>query len=336
MTVFGILNEAKEMVKRKRKPSVKKAAAQSSKVSEDALLRKDVEELKRCLGGLERDIEDCRRDVRDCRQDVKDALKKRWLRPAFLVFVLAFLGYTSWSGLKDVQEKLLAEAEKRLKQQVEALYEEKNVARVVDEVIRHDANDLIRKMVETEIDPIVRDLRAKQEEQSKILTEFKKDQERYAKLTLLHDLTIKAESGDLPAFRALSKVAEFPEKDLSEAALASIRRIHEVYFGQSNIIRRHYEVNVPDSQVREYLRDGNSIRRKLAVCTVRSRKMYDDIPFLIERIPVERNLDVLAAMEATLNELLDAKYRILHDEAQSKYRGTWEQRKDTLLKGVEN
>jgi len=59
--------------------------------------------------------------------------------------------------------------------------------------------------------------------------------------------------------------------------------------------------------------------------------MYSQVPFLIDQIPRENSLDVMRAMQTTLNELLAVKYRIMDNDAQSKYAEAWVQKKESLL-----
>ena len=274
-----------------------------------APLLREIENLKRDVSGHTRDIEDCRRDVRQCRKDVDNAVRKRPVWFVLALAVLGFLGYTSWTGIKSIQTKLLEEAEKQLQKQVATLYEEKHVTQVVDHVIRTDANDLIRRTVETQTASILDDLKHKQEEQSQVLTAFRRDQEKYATITLLHDLIIKAESGDVMAFRRLARMATLPDPALSEVAKQSARRVWDTYFNQSDIITRHFNDTVPESEVANHLSSENFINRRLAVFTVRRRKMYGQIPQLIDRITTETSLDVLAAIETVLNTMLGAHTR---------------------------
>lgn len=264
--------------------------------------------------------------------DVKRNVKRwLWLPVSILLIIGGFFGVTTYTGVKRLQTKLIAQAKEDLKKQVVDLYDEKNVARVVDDVIKQDANDLIRRKVEMEIDPVVRDIKKQQQEHSQVLADFRKDQEKYAMITLFHDLAFKAENGDVQAYRKLADVANFQDSELSQTAVQTIRRIYEMYFEQSSMIYRHYTDDVPDSKVIKGLYDKNFLIRKRAVCTVRKRQMYGQIQALIERIPVEPNLDVLASIQHTLNGLLGVKLKILDVGALTKYAEVWEHKKDELL-----
>ena len=191
---------------------------QTPKPKPDPATMQDIGDLKRDVSGVLRDIADCRRDVADCRHEVTDAVRKRRFWAICVMSVVGFVGFTSLGTILYIQKQILNAAKNMLTKQVETLYEEKNVARVANEVIWNDANNLISKKVDAEVNPIVQNLRRTQEEQSKTLIEFKKNQEKYAKLTLLHDLAIRAESGELQALKGLAEVTKLPDAELAQVA----------------------------------------------------------------------------------------------------------------------
>ena len=302
-------------------------------VQQFAAVQQELENLKRDTEGHTRDIVDCRRDIKDYRQEVIDAVKKRKLWTGFAVLVLAFLGYTSWTGIESVQKGLLQEAKKQLQKQVAVLYEEKHVAQVVDRVIRNDANDLIRKTTETQVAPIIDNLKRQQEEQSRILDTFKQDQVRYAQITNTSYQIIMAQAGDVQAFKNLAQIAAGTDLELSRAAKQVLQTVANTYFGLGTIITSSFPNDISDEKVTAYLSDDHHVLRAKAVYTVKKRKMYGQIPFLIGQIQKENSLDVWRAIENTLNELLAVNYNIINADAPSKYTEVWMQKKDSLLSG---
>jgi len=265
--------------------------------------------------------------------DVKREVKKWVWRPvAILLIIGGFFGVTTYTGVKNLQKRLIAQAEKDMKKDIKELYNEKNVARVVNDVIRQDANDLIKEQVKTEVEFIMTDLKQKQDEYAQALSALYANQQKYSRIILLNELVLKAQNGDLESFKRLEVFANSSDKEFSVSAVEAIRRTYEMYFGQDSISYKYFREDLPNSEVVKRFEDDNFILRKLAVFTVRKRQMYGQIPTLIKRIQTEPNLDVLAAIQVTLNILLGENLRVLHDEAVPKYMEVWKEKKDQLLK----
>jgi len=168
-------------------------------------------------------------------------------------------------------------------------------------------------------------------EYSQILKNFKKDQEKYATITLLNTLIIQATNGDKNAAIILADMSKNLNSEYSQIAKDAVRGAYEKYFG-SKISYNYFKPVIPDHEVIERLDEENFLERKRAIGTIRRRKMYKQIPNLISRLKTETHLDVIGEIERTLNALLGTKIKSLNlEEITDSYMNIWESKKSTLL-----
>jgi hypothetical protein len=305
---------------------------QNSSTEQMAAIHQEIGSLKRDVSGYARDIEDCGRDIRDIRKELKDALGKRrgWI--AFALFILGFLGYTSWNGIRKVQEELLNEAETRLQKQVAALYEEKNVDKMVAELVQQRAEALIKEATKEQVQPIVAQLKEDQTESSQVIAQMRAAQDNYAQIVELSDLIIKAQNADKKSWMKLMTLAEREQTtERGKFARDAAKRIYDQFFTnefyQSGFI---YSPKVSNEAVVAALTHRWADKRKTAVYSIKHRLMYDQIPALIAMLPAEQNLDVLAEMFHTLNDLLSTNVQFGTSDIQKRFSDAWEAKR-TLL-----
>jgi hypothetical protein len=262
------------------------------------------------------------------KNDVKKDIKAWVWRPiAVLLTIGAFFSVTTYTGIKTAQKAIIDEARKNFKEDVNTLYKEANVSVMVNTLIKENAENMIKEKVAEEINPIITDLKEDQNEYSKTLNEFKKEQAKYAEITLLNELSIKAINGDKNAFITLANSIQHLDLNHSQFAKDTIRGAYEKYFG-NRISYDYYKPIISDEEVIKNLDDENFITRKLAVGSIRQRKMYKQIPDLISRIKTETHLDVIGEIERTLNALLGMDIRSFDlEEATNAFMKTWESKK---------
>lgn len=266
------------------------------------------------------------------KKDVKRDIKAWVWRPiAVLLIILGFFGYTGYEGLKKLQEKIIEDARRDFQEKVKILYEEANVSVMVSTLIKENAGNMIKEKVAEEVNPIIAGLKKDQNEYSMILDEFKKEQAKYAEITLLNELSIKAMNGDKNAFITLANLIERLDLNHSQFAKDTIRGAYEKYFG-NRLSYDYYKPSTSDEEVIKNLDDENFVKRKLAVGSIRQRKMYKQIPDLISRIKTETHLDVIGEIERTLNALLGMDIRSFDlEEATNAFMKAWESKKNELL-----
>jgi len=266
------------------------------------------------------------------KKDVKKDIKAWLWRPiAVLLVILGFFGYTSYEGLRRLQEKIIEDAKRDFQKKVETLYKEANVSVMVNTLIKKNAENMIKEKVAEEVSPIIADLKEDQNEYSIILNKFKKEQTKYAEITLLNELSIKAMNGDKNAFITLANLSVRLDSNHSQLAKDTIRGTYEKYFG-SRLSYNYYKPIISDEEVIKNLDDENFMKRKRAVGTIRKRKMYKQIPNLISKIKTEPHLDVIGEIERTLNKLLEMDIHTFDlEEAANAFMKTWESKKNELL-----
>ena len=135
-------------------------------------------------------------------------------------------------------------------------------------------------------------------------------------LTDLNDLAIKAGFGDRYAFEELRMIANSNESEESNFAKKVVTEIIKKYSGKM-YLEVTINTEVPNYIVVEALNDINPDTRKMAIYTVNKRKLYSEIPTLILKIKSEEDLDVLAAIYRTLNNLLPTKVSMFQEDADS-------------------
>lgn len=291
----------------------------------------EVEALKREVSSQKRDIDDAKRDIADVRRELKDVVTRRRAMIGFVVVVVTFLGYTSWTGIKKIQERLLEEAEERLHEQVSRSYEEKNVDEMVGRLIEVRAEALIREEAAKEVEPIVAELREKQSESAQAVLEMKATQSYYAGLTEMTDLIVRAQNGDLPAWTKLVALAEAEQATArGKLATEAARRIYEEFFAEEFYRSRYYLTSVSNEEVVASLEHRFPHKRKMAVFTIEVRNMYAQVPVLIAMISKEQSLDVLGEIFRVLNQMLETNIHLADTDPQKRFSDAWEARRKAL------
>jgi len=266
-------------------------------------------------------------------KDVKKEVKA-WIWKPISIFLIitGFWGWTTYQGIKRLQGDLITKATKDLEEKVKTLYSKMNVEKVVDDLVKENAEDLIKDKVKLEVDPVVTEIKKDQEEYSKVLIEFKKQQERYAEITSLNELAVAAGNGDKEAFIKLNKLTVPLNSKYSSFAVQVVTKVYDTYFGKDSFTLKYYKAQISDKEVISHLNSKDFITRKLAVSTIKKRKMYDQVPKLIAMIKTEPTLDVLALISKVLNDLLNTNINILHDNARNDFTKAWAKKKAELSK----
>ena len=184
------------------------------------------------------------------------------------------------------------------------------------------------KEVRTEIYPLIVNLR---DEYSQTFEHFKKEQEKYATVTLLNKLIIQATNGNKNAAITLVDMSKNLNPEYLQIAKDAMKGTYEKYFS-SKFSYEYFQSIIPDHEVIKRLDEENFLERKRAVGTIRKRKMCKQIPNLISRLKTETHLAVIGEIERTLNSLLDTKIKSLNlEEVTGSYMKIWESKKNILL-----
>ena len=251
-------------------------------------------------------------------KDVKKEIKTWIWKPITVFLIIAgFFGITTYTGIKQLQNRLMDKAKKDFETKVRTLYNEVNVAKVVNRLIEENVENLIEEKVKAEISPIIEDL--------------KKNQQGYTEIIELNKLAIYAESGDRQAFKKLKRIGDSPNQKYSRFAYRVALKVYEKY-NSGMFYKEWFKPTMPNVEAIKLLSDEDISKRKIAVYTVGRRKMYDQVPALISMIRTEVNLDVLAAITRVLNELLGTKIKVLHPDAADNLMNVWQEKREKLLK----
>ncbi len=252
-------------------------------------------------------------------KDVKKEMKTWIWKPISIFLVIAgIFGYTTYSGIKKLQDNLIENATKNIKKQIGELYSEKNVSAMVDEVIKDDASNLIKEKVNTEVDPIIKRL--------------EEDQKKYARLTSLQELAINAQSGDRKSYDELINISNDPTSKYAEFANRIALKIYVSYERNKASYYGQYFTTAKNEEIPERLNYDSSYWRKIAVDTIKKRRMYDQVPTLISMLKTETNLDVLTAIELALNQLLGTEASFFEEDSHDTFMKAWDSKKKGLLK----
>lgn len=279
-------------------------------------------------------------EIEVIKESIKKGVKqeiKSWLwKPISIFLIIAgFFGITTYTGIKQLQDKLMVKATEDFEEKINTLYSKKNVGKIVDELVKENTENLIKEKVKEEIDPVIANLKKDQEEYSNTLSKFRQEQQKYAAITLVSELSIKAEHGDRWAFMELCKIADLTNTTYSSFASQVAKKVYLNYFGKE-YISEHYKPEISNSEVIRRLKDDHNHRRKLAVRTVSERKMYDQVPVLISMVRSEADLYVLGELQRVLNRMLDMKIKVLEEDAAGNFMRAWEEKKDQLLGNKQN
>ena len=252
------------------------------------------------------------------KEDVKKEIKTWIWKPISIFLIIAgFFGVTTYASIKQLQNRLMDKAKKDFETKIRTLYNETNVAKIVNILIKENAENLIREKTKAEIDPIIEDI--------------KKNQQEYAEITKLNELAINAESGDRQAFEKLERIAFSPNQKYSGFAYRVSLKVYEKY-NSGMFYKEWYKPTIPNVEVIKLLSDEDIRKRKLAVYTVGQRKMYDQVPTLISMIRTEVNLDVLATITRVLNELVGTEIKVLQPNSADNFMNIWQEKREKLLK----
>lgn len=196
---------------------------------------------------------------------------------------------------------------------------------------RNEARNEAKKIMKEEFQPLLTDLRQKQE---------------------LMELIIQAENGDMKAFRKLEELAgiqvwemrpstpktQYKYKDIARnVATRLFQKVNEPYVHEAQYI--YLGAQITDEQVKQYLHSEDPRDRILAAHTIAMRNLTDQIPDLIAVLSTDDNLYVREAATRVLNKFLFDKYlypfhavRVLEPDAVEKFNKKYQEMKDNLKK----
>lgn len=258
----------------------------------------------------------------------KEIISWAWKPFAFILFMLAFLGITSWDRITTLQERIIEKAESSLNGKINTIYDATNVKKMVDSVIKDDARNIIKNQSKNAIDPIINDFK---KEYAQILSAFKKDYEKNKEIIDMNELVIQAESGKKNAYDTLMAIGGDSQHKYSILAHHVARKIYDGY-NKGFYSSSAFKPDISNENVINYLDNKKFTLRRLAVYSIGKRKMYNQIPVLLSMVNTEENIEVLAAIYRVLNKLLNAKVNVLHEVGIEVFNSQWEAQKDDLLK----
>ena len=186
----------------------------------------------------------------------KEIISWAWKPVVVVMFCLTFFGLVTYNGMETAMEmisekllkkaevklniktkKLLKDAEHELKVEIKKLYSRDKITKVVDKIMREDAEKIITEKTEKAVRPIITSLEKEQKQISDLLAKSMKVQQLLEDKA--HDLKqiteftltlLSAENGSWIAFDQLgkwSKNKKNPLWELSGNAYVKIRLFHE-------------------------------------------------------------------------------------------------------------
>jgi len=262
----------------------------------------------------------------------KEVVRLFWKKffTSMLIF-FAILGGITGLSLWEIKQRVEAKMEELVAKQ----FEEPQIQEVVRKVAAERASALMTEQIMPEVTKFKDEIKKNQEEYFKVLIESKEQQEKQAEIISLNLLAIAAVNGDKDAFFKLNSLTRDANSKYYSFAVQLTTKVYFTYFGNFSFSsERYYLAKKSDEEVVEQLNSEIFLERKIAVNTIKRRKMYVQVPKLIAMIKSEPTLDVLAAIGKALNDLLGTNIKIIHEEAQDDFTKTWLSKKPELLKAT--